>query len=64
MVKVEMEENSTTGITAFVFTSSDEQGLKTLDKLRVAILGKHESIGNFIKSNELVIKTRIPEKIL
>jgi hypothetical protein len=64
MIKVEKEENSETGITAFIFTASNEGELSTLDKLKVAILGNHDRIGNFVNSNTLVIKTRVPEKIL
>lgn len=66
MVKVEMEQNEGTGITAFIFTSSngspDDLGL--LDKIKVAVLGNHDRIGNFIQSDTLVIKTRVPTQII
>jgi hypothetical protein len=63
MIKVEKQERPN-GVTLFAFECNSKEDHDTLDKLRVAILGKHVTDGGIVNSNRFVIEARVPEKTL
>ena len=58
-IKVEIEEDKESGITAFAFQAQSDADLETLDKLRVAIMGVHPKRGGYVDSSRFVMQTRI-----
>lgn len=56
MVKVELLKDEKTGHVRFAFESSNEDGLETIDLLRVAMLGDFPKQGGYVSSNRLIVE--------
>lgn len=61
MVKVEMVKDEEKGIVKLAFETSDEEGLDTIDAIRVAMLGDHPKRGGYINSKRWVIEINSKE---
>ena len=65
MIKLTRTENDKTRVTAFLFECNTEDDIETLDKLRVAILGKEiPKRGMYPNSNTFLFEAKIPVEVL